>query len=517
VGNKNGIKIPAFIALFCILVYAAAILYGGYQVYTSVKERKRQGGLELDEIQKLITQSGSEFFTEPFRDRVRKRMTECSSLQGIIIAGSQGPLVFEKEKGSVVRWEPTPDFVPRFGYTSLKKRAVDIAGLKNVTIYSVINAIDYEYIIPPLRQTLLAILGALVISFFTMIITFLRFRNGVLNESPSAKEEAAGHAPVIDSGYEDYSDIPDLEAGFTEENDTGKIDTDNDDEFTMDDAFIDNFSVPEEAAGSGESAGSLDDNFLPDLEPIDTGNGDDDFELPDFDDDVLGETETENTNDDDFHLDDFLDENDLSLPSSEPAESEEEPQDLASEAALQDSSDQADSESAPSGLYSPRSDIGWASYTKDRLASELHRCAASEQDLALLLMECGENVHCDDSLYKKIATEVIELFNLRDLSFEYGDRGITVIIPNAGLEQGINKAEELHSRLMKHHPDSFRSKNDFLTGISSRSGRLVDADRLFMEASRALERAKTEAGPIIAFKSDPEKYREYVRKGSSPD
>ena len=166
-------------------------------------------------------------------------------------------------------------------------------------------------------------------------------------------------------------------------------------------------------------------------------------------------------------------------------------------------------------LYSPRSNLGWEAYTKDRLASELHRCAASEQDLVILLMECGEGVNCDGRLYKKIADEAVDLFNLHDLSFEYGDRGITVIFPNAGLDLGISKAEEFHSRLLKSSYDSFHSRNDFLVGISSRSGRLIEADRLLLEAQRALEKAKQEKdSPIVAFKSDPEKYRDFVRKGT---
>jgi hypothetical protein len=133
-------------------------------------------------------------------------------------------------------------------------------------------------------------------------------------------------------------------------------------------------------------------------------------------------------------------------------------------------------------------------------------------------MDCGDGVNCDAELYKKIADETVELFNLRDLTFECGNRGITVIIPNAGLEEGINKAEAFHSRLLHSHSDSFHSKTDFLTGISSRSGRLIEADRLLLEAKKALEKAKVDAGsPIVAFKSDPEKYREFVKKGAAKE
>jgi len=49
--------------------------------------------------------------------------------------------------------------------------------------------------------------------------------------------------------------------------------------------------------------------------------------------------------------------------------------------------------------------------------------------------------------------------------------------------------------------------------MSSRSGRLLNAERLILEADEALKKARTEEkSPIIAFKSDPEKYREFISK-----
>jgi hypothetical protein len=41
---------------------------------------------------------------------------------------------------------------------------------------------------------------------------------------------------------------------------------------------------------------------------------------------------------------------------------------------------------------------------------------------------------------------------------------------------------------------------------------LIDADRLMFESFQALKKARQDpASPIVAFKSDPEKYREFVR------
>ena len=452
-------KIPSLIALTCILIYAGAVLFGAYQVYTSIESRRAQAIQELDRMQNLISQNSSIFFTEPFREQFHKQLSECTALEGIIITGSQGPIYFEKEAGAVIRHDPNPRFIPQFGYITLQYEPMEIPGARNVNLYSVFNAVNYESLVYTLRLVLCAILGALLLSFITMMITMLWPQtSGFLDQTVFA-DETAPQESVFNNDY-----------------------------------FDDDFSLHDSPA-----------------ETADTESMDDVFELPDFD-DFAASGKAESTADS-FHLDDFLDEGELALPESEyPAEEPEEQSTVSNERQESQAGDDAGKEN-PNGLYSPRSNIGWEEYTQDRLASELHICASSEQDLIVLLMECGEKVDCSNSLYKKIAKEAVEMFNLRDLTFEYGNRGIAVIIPNAGLEQGISRAEAFHARLLKSFFDSFHSKNDFLIGISSRSGRLIEAGRLILEASRALEKAKTEPdSPIIAFKSDPEKYREYIKK-----
>jgi hypothetical protein len=99
------------------------------------------------------------------------------------------------------------------------------------------------------------------------------------------------------------------------------------------------------------------------------------------------------------------------------------------------------------------------------------------------------------------------------MTFEKGERGITVIIPNLDLDQGFTKAGEFHKRILNKLPASFTSKTDFCIGLSSRSGRLINGERLFFEANAALDKALQDpAAPIIAFKSDPEKYRKFIKQ-----
>ena len=171
----------------------------------------------------------------------------------------------------------------------------------------------------------------------------------------------------------------------------------------------------------------------------------------------------------------------------------------------------------PHGLYNPRGNIGWESYTDDRLKSELHRCASFEQDLVLLTMELKYPEIISDSTFGEFTEEAVNFFTTRDLIFGKGENGIIVIMPNINLDHGIMRTEEFHNRIITKLPLVFASGKgeegiELCIGISSRSGRLIEASRLMLESSSALEKAMTDpVSKIVAFKSDPEKYREFIK------
>ena len=171
------------------------------------------------------------------------------------------------------------------------------------------------------------------------------------------------------------------------------------------------------------------------------------------------------------------------------------------------------SDTQPKGLYSTRSNIGWEEYTQDRLDSEIHRCASTEKDLALILMEFA--AISNDLMYMQAAEEAVNFFTSRDLLFEAGDKGITIILPGVSFDAAIGKAEKFYQRISEKFPNSFGMESSLNIGLSSRSGRLLNGDRLMLEASQALKKAKSDSKTsIIAFKSDPDKYREFISKQS---
>jgi GGDEF domain-containing protein len=169
------------------------------------------------------------------------------------------------------------------------------------------------------------------------------------------------------------------------------------------------------------------------------------------------------------------------------------------------------SDGQPKGLYSSRSNIGWEEYTQDRLDSELHRCASTEKDLALIHMEFSAITN--DLMFMQAAEEAVNFFTSRDLLFESGDQGMIVILPGIGLDTAIGKAEKFYQRITEKFPNSFGTESSLNIGLSSRSGRLINGDRIILEANEALKKAKRDfKTSIIAFKSDPDKYRKFISR-----
>ncbi|MDR2135654.1 MAG: hypothetical protein LBO76_03470, partial [Treponema sp.] len=303
-----------------------------------------------------------------------------------------------------------------------------------------------------LKRTLLVVLFSLALAFFTLLMDTLLVKNREPREvpqSPAPGNSGKAPEPPRADAHEEAPDTPETAESW--------MPPDDDDEDDMPDFD-----------GDGDEAPGFDFN----------GGGDE----PDFDAD-----------------DEAPDFDDGPAPQERAA-----PQESAApgERAAGDT---------PQGLFSPRGGIGWNAYTEERLESELHRCASTEQDLALILAEIKEPENIKAELFRLFCQEAVLYFEHRDLIFENGDQGIAVICPGFGLEQAFTKSEEFNNRVLGKLAQASGAKTDLRFGISSRAGRLIDAGRIALEAGEALKRASGDpASHIVAFKSDPEKYRQHV-------
>jgi hypothetical protein len=164
---------------------------------------------------------------------------------------------------------------------------------------------------------------------------------------------------------------------------------------------------------------------------------------------------------------------------------------------------------AAGGSYSQRGRVVREENTETRLTEELQRCAAAGQDLAFISIEYKPAG--DETFYARFAADAARFFTSRDFVCEKGEKGISVICPGFNLDTGFLNADEFHNRIMGKYPDFFKVKTDLCMGLSARTGRPVNAERLMFEAEEARERALMDpVSHIVAFKSDPDKYKAFM-------
>ncbi|MDR1748384.1 MAG: hypothetical protein LBR47_04930 [Spirochaetaceae bacterium] len=163
----------------------------------------------------------------------------------------------------------------------------------------------------------------------------------------------------------------------------------------------------------------------------------------------------------------------------------------------------------PAGLFSPETGMGWESYLEVRLDAELSRAASAEEDTALVIIELPD-IRRGDAVSRAVAQNMLHYFKFRDFIFEYGATGFAGILQNENLDRAMTIAEELYNDInetLKEHTVSSR----VAIGISTRIFRLIPGSRLIEEAKQAVKKAFDETTlPIVAFRANPEKYREYI-------
>ena len=161
----------------------------------------------------------------------------------------------------------------------------------------------------------------------------------------------------------------------------------------------------------------------------------------------------------------------------------------------------------PKGLFSPETGLGWESYFKTRLENELNRAISSEIDLALFLIKIpGLERNC--AVIKQISEYLITQFQFKDLLFEYKEDSIAAIKLGTNTDQALTLAETINAdinAMLKDYPTK-----SFI-GISTRTIRMMSAERLLKEADEALVHAQEdEDSPIIAFRADAIKYQKFL-------
>jgi hypothetical protein len=148
----------------------------------------------------------------------------------------------------------------------------------------------------------------------------------------------------------------------------------------------------------------------------------------------------------------------------------------------------------------------------ERLGDELRSSSLAGNDLVYMVMGIKDSALGEESLYQSITRTTLKFFSHRDLIFKKERGLIGVICPDTGLDEGFAQAEDIYYHLHKGDVKGVPAGTDIRIGLSSRAERSIGAERLMFEAEEAMRRAVEDpVSHIVAFKSDPEKYREFVQ------
>ena len=125
--------------------------------------------------------------------------------------------------------------------------------------------------------------------------------------------------------------------------------------------------------------------------------------------------------------------------------------------------------------------------------------------LFLFKIPCIEKT---SSVFKEICEYLTVQFQFKDLLFEYKEDSIAAIKINTDVDQALSFAEKLQSdinELLKDYPSKC------YIGISTRTVRMMSAERLIKETDEALIHAQEDDDcQIIAFRADAIKYRQFL-------
>lgn len=156
-------------------------------------------------------------------------------------------------------------------------------------------------------------------------------------------------------------------------------------------------------------------------------------------------------------------------------------------------------------LFSEKTHFIMEEYLENRLNSELNRAISSEFDLALFIIQI-KNLNKDADYIEKLSDYISVQFQFKDLIFEFKKDCIACIKTNCIIDDAIALADKIHKEIVDI------TKEKCYIGVSTRSIRMISAERIITEAYEALKHAhEDEENPIIGFRVNAEKYMEMMK------
>ncbi len=160
-------------------------------------------------------------------------------------------------------------------------------------------------------------------------------------------------------------------------------------------------------------------------------------------------------------------------------------------------------------IISPSTGLKMQSSLSESLEEKIRLSLNENRELTLALLKVNNLDRGNE-----ISNRLVEILK-NDLPsaaeiFEYNSDGYAIILCDAGLGSCAETFDKIYENITSYLREN-NSANEVVIGLSSVSGRNIDSQRLETEASQALNHALEDPdSPIIAFRANPEKYREYI-------
>lgn len=503
------------ISIISILLFAAALAWFGFGIYADGKEGKEENERVFETLvfktvnEANTSQVGTPEFSKKFIDAVGK-IENYSSLK----LEANGKLVYS--------YPPAGFSLPSAALTnSFKKTNSTKSGLL-LTVSASMYAIRTNSVYHYAKFAFVLILLGTSISLVLLVIL-----SGKKENKKSHKQDDSDDEFKFDFGDEEDSDeifdLPeddenssfDLSDLETDLDSADKESGDNIEANNIEDIFVDdekdldsyeeNLPVETENQESDTPEAAEKEPDLPFMTDISEG----DFEIQDDEKTELDWSETlENANKNLNHNDEKTE--------LEPTETENSNENINENSDDKIIEEKADSDfdfnfdlDSPVEQVSPATGLKLQSALLPELDDKIKKSLGNQKELTLALLKVN-GLDRGNSISNKIV-EILKsgIENAEDI-FEYQSDGYAIILENADLALCADIFDKIYEKMTSYLRSS-NSTNEVVVGLSSVNGRSVDSERLETEADQALAHALEDPdSPIIAFRANPEKYREYM-------
>ncbi|MFP4364554.1 MAG: diguanylate cyclase domain-containing protein [Spirochaetia bacterium] len=507
-------KASVIYLIFSILVFVSIISYGSIRLYQSRVNNQASMGVTF-QTAKILSETSflthGDFSAESFSRSVSAMYEEDPNLQALVLYSiHEGTYFISQRKPGYIRTaqplELRGDAMPVLSYMQIiearKGARLSIPNTNEYSINIIYSLLPRDTIFSILFQCLAALLVFLIITTVFMIITTGKKKattaktsyKSIFSESSGSKSEVpqfSNRKPRDEQT--DTEEVPRPAftpmQSFTDENEEEKplYDTLSEEEPEF---YIGNSEKNTAREGTADSS----EDEIQEQQALHISS------------ESVVVTDNESDKDPSQTKSDEIINETVEAPAQQPA--------VEPETNETDTTETEKTTEAPAPcLFNPQTGLGYEQYLAPRLNFELERAASFDQDLVLLLCRIP-GLSEDHAVFNVVAKQMLQWFAFQDLSFEYGDEGFAVILPNMDLSHGLREAENYERKFA-----TLQNKYENLVleiGLSSRNGRILSGPRLEKEANSALERTSPEKeNRVVAFRSDPGKYRKYLATGLS--